>query len=490
MTDIGRDCDECIRILPDVHVLSANPELCSNTPSRKHAVSMEEENAMRFYGCELIQNAAIQLQLSTATSGTAQILFHRFYFRQSMRKYSVERMAPACLYLAAKVEEQPQPISNVLEIFQYMTCARLNQPHVSLCEQPDAVVGEKRADLAKMESLLLTQLGFIIHTELPYKFLCAYLDFLGLSSSRELAQRAWNYANDVFRSDACVRYDAPTLACACIHLAAADLSVPLPCDPPWWLVFNVTDVGIACVTMILQQLLDAPRAFNVLEPPPPAIVKAPSNDADISRSELSRVTGSLQSGETEGGSNSRPSRRDELRDSTRGERSDSRGDSRERARRDDKGGSDYYDDRSRRGRNHRDDQYGSSDHRGRYSLDDDRCSDRDARRDGSRHETRHSDRAYRSGRDSSAELQRDDHHERNGSRSNERSEDRQEFGRGQGVSHRDGRHEGRVRSGGMPLPSDSCEVPRRASHDDAHDGSKEKGKCLKADRRAGRWDES
>ena len=121
-------------------------------------------------------------------------------------------MAPACLYLASKIEEQPQPIANLLEIFQHMTCARMCRPPSALCEMADAVVGQKREDLTKMESLLLTQLGFVVHTELPYKFLCAYLDFLGLSGNHDLSQRSWNYANDVFRSDACVRYDAPTLA--------------------------------------------------------------------------------------------------------------------------------------------------------------------------------------------------------------------------------------------------------------------------------------
>ncbi len=68
-------------------------------------------------------------------------------------------------------------------------------------------------------------------------FFRAQLLRLPLSCSHELAQRAWNLRQTTpttcseDSSDACVRYDAPTLACACIHLAAADLSVLLPCDP-------------------------------------------------------------------------------------------------------------------------------------------------------------------------------------------------------------------------------------------------------------------
>jgi hypothetical protein len=87
MSDLVCGGNKPSEILSDARVLSLNPDLCSNTPSRKHDISPGEEQAMRSYGCELIQHAVIQLQLSTATCATAQILFHRFYFRQSMRKF-------------------------------------------------------------------------------------------------------------------------------------------------------------------------------------------------------------------------------------------------------------------------------------------------------------------------------------------------------------------------------------------------------------------
>ena len=477
----------------DGQVLSANPELCTDTPSRKHAISAEEERSMRVFGCELIQHAAIQLNLSTSTSATAQVLFHRFYFRQSMRKYSVERMAPACLYLAAKVEEQPQPISNVLEVFHYMACTRLSKPRVALCEMPDAIVGERRMDLTKMESLILTQLGFIIHTELPYKFICAYLGFLGLNANHELAQRAWNYANDVFRSDACVRYDAPTLACTCIHLAAADMSVLLPCDPAWWLVFNVSDVDIACVTMILQQLLDMPAASNVLEPPPPPAAQEAPNAAKTLQPARSTASAAASGCATEFGSDGVVDRREDKRDGARLDRGDGRTDRRE----------EMGDSRGDRRGNYRDDRRGGSDDRrggsddrrgSQFDRDDGRGQGRDSRRD--RDSGRGDDsRSYHRERDSSRERDRENYRERRDARTGDRSGDGRDYSRdGRSDYRRDDRRDDRI-DGGQEI----ARYPegRRDVKDQAHDADAEikpigdgDVKPGKSGRRTGRWDES
>jgi hypothetical protein len=410
----------------------------------------------------------------------------------AISRYSVERMAPACLYLAAKVEEQPQPIQSVLEIFHYMTCARQNKAHLSLCELPDALVGEKRADLTKMESLLLTQLGFIIHTELPYKFLCAYLDFLGLRANGELAQRAWNYANDLLRSDACVRHDAPTLACSCIHLAAADISLPLPFEPPWWTVFNVSDVDIACVTMILQQLLDMPKAFNVLEPPPLIATKEGSNNPETQQHERSRAVNSAFSSAAEGSLGAALSRRD---DTAHGEAQGDRSCLKEH------GGGAYksnsrrdngVDDRScssgyHRGDAYRDDRSGGSEQRRSYSRDDGRHADQEYRRDDDREDGRG---RHRRGRDSSRERHRDDYGERSDARHGDRRDDRRDF------SH-DRREDRDVSSSRAASGLDASEASLPVSRDHALSNSSQSNasdvadaSVLKASRRAGRWDES
>jgi hypothetical protein len=43
--------------------------------------------------------------------------------------------------------------------------------------------------------------------------------------------------NDSFRTNVFVRYHPETIATACIFLAARQLAVPLPTNPPWYEVF-------------------------------------------------------------------------------------------------------------------------------------------------------------------------------------------------------------------------------------------------------------
>jgi len=43
----------------------------------------------RVYGCELIQQMGIMLRLPQVAIATAQVMFHRFYARRSMRRFDV-----------------------------------------------------------------------------------------------------------------------------------------------------------------------------------------------------------------------------------------------------------------------------------------------------------------------------------------------------------------------------------------------------------------
>lgn len=43
----------------------------------------------RVYSCELIQQMGIMLRLPQVAVATAQVMFHRFYARRSMRRFDV-----------------------------------------------------------------------------------------------------------------------------------------------------------------------------------------------------------------------------------------------------------------------------------------------------------------------------------------------------------------------------------------------------------------
>ena len=65
-------------------------EQLTNSPSRAEGVGVEAEEQLRLYGCELIQEGGCLLKLPQAVMATGQVLFHRFYVKESMKKYSVK----------------------------------------------------------------------------------------------------------------------------------------------------------------------------------------------------------------------------------------------------------------------------------------------------------------------------------------------------------------------------------------------------------------
>ncbi len=57
------------------------PEKLSDSPSRKDGIETDVEKIHRIWGCELIQEAGILLQLPQVVMVTGQNILHRFFFR-------------------------------------------------------------------------------------------------------------------------------------------------------------------------------------------------------------------------------------------------------------------------------------------------------------------------------------------------------------------------------------------------------------------------
>lgn len=74
--------------LAETFILSATE--VEQSPSRRDGVSKEIENQLRLYGCELIQEGGCLLRKPQVVMATGQVLFHRFFCKQSMVKFSVK----------------------------------------------------------------------------------------------------------------------------------------------------------------------------------------------------------------------------------------------------------------------------------------------------------------------------------------------------------------------------------------------------------------
>ncbi|TMW68348.1 hypothetical protein Poli38472_005816 [Pythium oligandrum] len=231
--------------------------ILARSPSQQDGVSAHEERDHRFWGCELIEEAGILLRLPQVVMVTAQTMLQRFYYRKSLRDFDAFRVAIGCLFLAAKVEEQPKRMREVVSVF-YAIYRRRKWGKTRMTQQllePESDSYYLWCDwLIMVERQILIDLGFSLYTimEHPHKYILYYIKIL--DGSKALAQKAWGYLNDSLRVDLCVRYRAEVIACAAIFLASRMLQVKLPMSPPWFELFDVDETALLQASTVIMEL--------------------------------------------------------------------------------------------------------------------------------------------------------------------------------------------------------------------------------------------
>ncbi|ESO12514.1 hypothetical protein HELRODRAFT_132173, partial [Helobdella robusta] len=222
------------------------------TPSVLDNLSYEHECDLRIYGCELIQTSGILLNLPQVAMATGQVLFQRFYYCQSFVKHNVEVLSMACIHLASKIEEAPRRIRDVMNVFNHIKQIR-NKKTIMPMMLDNNYVNSKN-QVIKAERRVLKELGFCVHVKHPHKIIVMYLQVIEAEQNRRLVQYAWNYMNDSFRTNVFVRFQPETIACACIYLASRNLQIPLPNNPPWWLVMGVDESDLKEISRSILEL--------------------------------------------------------------------------------------------------------------------------------------------------------------------------------------------------------------------------------------------
>jgi len=226
-------------------------ERLSPTPSMLDGLDLETETDLRILGCELIQSAGILLRLPQVAMATAQVLFHRFYYSKSFIKHNFEIVAMACINLASKIEECPRRVRDVINVFHHLKQSKERRRSLIPLTLDQGYINTK-GQVIKAERRILKELGFCVHVKHPHKIVVMYLQVLECEKNQTLVQTAWNYMNDALRTNVFVRFEAETIACACIYLAARALQIPLPKEPEWYLLFGATeeDISDVCITTL------------------------------------------------------------------------------------------------------------------------------------------------------------------------------------------------------------------------------------------------
>jgi Cyclin, N-terminal domain len=156
----------------------------SQLPSVKDGMSVEEEAIKRKKTCRFIEEACRILKLPRVATATALVFFHRFYAKHSFSKHDRFEVAVACILLAAKTEESPRKIVNVLEEChklrsRAMAAGRISthgDPHTKASSiEPLDNRSEEFSKLKErvllLERVVLHTIGFELSVDHPYKFI-------------------------------------------------------------------------------------------------------------------------------------------------------------------------------------------------------------------------------------------------------------------------------------------------------------------------------
>jgi len=208
-------------------------------------------------------------------------------------------VATGALFLATKVEECPRRARDVLNCFCHLSDKRAGKAPAPVDIYATAFVNLKDK-LIRAEREILKELGFILYSEHPHKFILNYVKLLSPTKDKEpaLAQAAWNFINDSQRTNVCIRFAPEVICCAAIWFAARALGLKLPShtEPPWWELFDAKKADMDAVVATVIDLYTRPRAnFIKLDPPPeplkpvapppaakPAVASVVAGDAALS----------------------------------------------------------------------------------------------------------------------------------------------------------------------------------------------------------------
>ncbi|XP_023579367.1 cyclin-T1 isoform X2 [Octodon degus] len=162
---------------------------------------------------------------------------HRFYMIQSFTQFHRTSVAPAALFLAAKVEEQPKKLEHVIKVAH--TCLH---PQESLPDTRSEAYLQQVQDLVILESIILQTLGFELTIDHPHTHVvkCTQL----VRASKDLAQTSYFMAtNSLHLTTFSLQYTPPVVACVCIHLACkwSNWEIPVSTDGKhWWEYVDAT----------------------------------------------------------------------------------------------------------------------------------------------------------------------------------------------------------------------------------------------------------
>ncbi|XP_071737020.1 cyclin-T1-3-like [Rutidosis leptorrhynchoides] len=220
------------------------------SPSRKDGIDATQETHLRYSYCAFLQHLGVRLELPQTTIGTAMVLCHRFFVRRSHASNDRFLIATAALFLAAKSEETPCPLNDVLRAsseFLY------KQDFNVLCYlMPMDWFDQYRERVTGAEQIILTTLNFELNVQHPYAHLTSILGKLGLAESL-LVNLALSLVSEGLRSSLWLQFKPHQIAAGAAYLAARSVNMDLTSFHNVWQEFYTPP---SVLKDVVQQLME------------------------------------------------------------------------------------------------------------------------------------------------------------------------------------------------------------------------------------------
>ncbi|KAL0080702.1 cyclin-like protein [Phycomyces blakesleeanus] len=216
-----------------------------DTPSIIDGLSFEQEQMDRTKGCHYLLAVGAKLNLPQLVLVTATTFFHRFFMRQSMRRFHVYDIAATSLFVATKVEENARRLRDFVN-----ACAQKAQKNDRLMLDENSKDFIKWKDtMLHYETILLKTLCFDLSVEHPHTNLLNLQTQLNVPDA--CVRRAWILLFQSLGSPICVLYRPKVIAAAAL-LISAHLSGEEIAERRW----KDVDVDIGQVHELAAEMLE------------------------------------------------------------------------------------------------------------------------------------------------------------------------------------------------------------------------------------------
>ena len=192
------------------YMLQSRIQTCLTTIQMSDA----KEDAVRLQGVSWIDAVRRALSLPIRTFNTAVTYYHKFRLLHSDNEYNWADASAAALFTACKIEDTLKKSREIL-------CASWNLkvgPGEALSsDDPRFDIHSKQ--IIGLERLMLESAGFDFRNRYPQKVMVKLARAAKFDPNNE-GKTAWNLSVDLYKTFAPLKQSTPTLAIACLELAA------------------------------------------------------------------------------------------------------------------------------------------------------------------------------------------------------------------------------------------------------------------------------